>query len=102
MCAKLIDANNALNTLKVEKYSLCARLFEVNYIVNSLKIENCLLFYRVHVLDDTKETSKFEHPVDAPASKLDCMLSFQKLYVDKCRLGFYPIASTSKSTSTNK
>ena len=82
-------------SLELEKKNLLAKLFDANDLLNNVKIENMLL------LDKVKSLEHDLSVVRSANSKLDQMLSVQKAPSDKSGLGFVESIFVSAPNSTN-
>ena len=83
-----------INTLKQEKKNLLLKLFDANELLNSVKIENMSLIEKVKILELELSVAG-EQLHKSSASKLDDMLIIQKSISDKLILGFVESGSTS-------
>jgi hypothetical protein len=90
-----------LNEVEIEKESLCGELHDVNSIIDFLRYNNSLFVNKVKSLRDDLAVCKFDLS-NSSSARLNCILSSQKLFWDKCGFGFDKNASTLKSISANK
>ena len=82
-----------INTLEQEKNNLLLKLFDANELLNSIKIENMSLLENVKSLE--LELSVAREQIDRTStSRLDEMLHVQKSISDKTGLGFVESGST--------
>lgn len=82
-----------INTLEQEKKNLLLKLFDANELLNSVKIENMSLLEKVKSLE--LELSVTREQIDITSTcKLNEMLHVQKSISDKTGLGFVENGST--------
>ena len=82
-----------INTLEQEKKNLLLKLFDANELLNSVKIENMSLLEKVKSLELELFVAK-EQIDRTSTSKLDEMLHVQKSVSNKIGLGFVESGST--------
>ena len=86
--------------LELEKKILLVKLFDTNELLNNVKTKNMLLLDKVKNLELELSIAR-EQTNRSASSKLDHMLSIQKLPSDKSGLGFVESISVPEPCSIN-